>query len=165
MPSIYLRFEIRADSPRLRNPALERLLAVAEPPEVVGDWRADAQRLLAGPTCEPLEAGPVLCFQDRSLIAPLSAAQVFLASALHARASLTSVGLPTNGLLRLTDEEARLLAEDFNTVFGGVTRAHRPDAVRLAAGAEGRLYALFATAVRARTLDPKIGRASCRERV
>ena len=154
MPSIYLRFEIRADSPRLRNPALERLLAVAEPPEVVSDWRADAQRLLAGPAGEPLEAGPVLCFQDSSLIAPLSASQVFLATALHARASLTSVGLPSNGLLRLTDDETRLLAEDFNAVFGGVTRDHRPDAVRLAAGAEGRLYALFATAVRARTLDP-----------
>ncbi len=156
MPSIYLRFEIRADSPRLRNPALERLLAVADAPELVSDWRADVQRLLCPPGAGTLEVAPVLCCQDRVLLPAASAAQVWLVTALHARASMVSVGLPANGLLRLTEDEACVLAEDFNSVFCGVTRAHRPDAVRLAAGAQGRLYALFASGVRARTLDPAL---------
>ena len=155
MPSIYLRFEIRADSPRLRNSALERLLEVADAAEVVSDWRADAQRQMGGPAAVALDMAPVLYFQDRAVL-PEPAAQVFLVSALHARASLVSVGLPANGLLRLSEDEARLLAEDFNAVFGSGIRAYRPDAVRLAAGAQGRLYASFVTPAHARTLDPAL---------
>ena len=156
LPSIYLRFEIRADSPRLRNPSLERLLAVADSSEVVSDWRAEVQRLLCGPTSAVLDVAPVSYFQDRAPLPAIPVAQVFLVSALHARASLVSVGLPANGLLRLTEHEARLLAEDFNAVFGGGTRSHLADAVQLVAGADGRLYAVFASEVRARTLDPAL---------
>ena len=123
---------------------------------MVSDWRADAQRLLVGSSATALDVAPVASFQDRPVFTFSSPAQVFLVSALHARASLTSVGLPANGLLRLTEEEARLLADDFNAVFGGGTRAYRPDAVQLAAGAEGRLYAAFASSARVKTLDPAL---------
>lgn len=145
---------MRTGSPRERAPELERLLEGAAEPDLVHDWRADAQRLLFGPNAGTLSIAPVLCFKHRELSAAPPAAHVFLVSALHARASLTSVGLPSNGLLRLTAEEARVLAEDFNRVFASGIKAQRPDSVRLAAGADGHLFCLFATALNAQTIDP-----------
>ena len=149
-----MRFEILTGEPPQRCVEIERLLAGAEAPVLVSDWRSDAQKLLFGPGAPVLEMGTAMAFKDRGHLSVAPAAQVFLVSALHARASMTSVGVPPNGILTLTAAEARLLADDFNRVFAVASPLVQPDAARLAAGNEGRLFCVFPSALRTQTIDP-----------
>jgi len=150
LPSTYFRFERHVRAAPVRSPALERFLAYADMHAAVADWRSEAQLLIGGPAASVLRAAPA-AFLAEVGAAPAAgkAEHVFLAAPLHARASMTSVGLPHSGVLALTPGEARDIAADFNERLecGGA---------RLFAGASGRLFCTFDAPLTVETRAPDL---------
>jgi hypothetical protein len=150
LPSTYFRFEPRSRSTPARSPALERLLEFSEDPAPVVDWRKEAQLLLRGPDAQASEAAPVaLLAQTGTADCGIEARHAFLASPVHARASLTSVRLPHGGVLSLTPGESRDLAADFNDRL-----AH--GRLRMLASPGGQLFCVCDTALQVETCEPEM---------
>jgi len=136
----------RAAAPA-RAPLLERLLARADPSRV-DDWRLEAFRALAeGPEAPPAVGAAVLAAALGAEQSAAAGACAFVATPLHCVATMTSVRLPSGGLLRLEPSEADELAADFNRVFDSGGQ-------RLIA-ADGSLTCVFEREVAATAKDPQ----------
>ena len=144
MSTHYFRFS-RDPVNRLRSPLLERLVARAEPPTAVADWRVDAYRLLA-PQAIPMPGiGAVILFADRGRV---DAATAFVATPVHYVAEMSNVRLPADGILSLAQSEADALAVDFNRVW-------QDAGIRLLAGRRADLFCVVDQALSVTTQDPE----------
>jgi hypothetical protein len=130
LSTVYFRITARSAHSRSRAPSLERLLARADGPSDVADWRAQAFRLIAP------EAACVPAVATAALAPGASRARgswVCVATPVHLLAGMTSIGLAADGLLEIDSSEADVLAADFNRVFagGGVSLERGRDALLL----------------------------------
>jgi hypothetical protein len=142
----FYRFTHRGAASPQRAPLLERLLARADPPTVVTDWRADAFRLIAPQSVSmPSVAAAALC-AERGLV---DAASVFIATPVHYLAEMSNVRLAAAGILSLTRPEADALAADFNRVWHDA-------GIRLVCGrSPEQMFCLTDRALDAATRDPE----------
>jgi hypothetical protein len=149
----YFRFTHRGAGDRQRARLLEGLLARADAPSVVTDWRADAYRIIA-PTAHAMPGlgAAALCAE----LGSVDAASVFIATPVHYLAEMSDVRLAAEGLLSLDPTEAEALAADFNRVWhdAGIRLiAGRPQA---AAGmGPTHLFCAADRALHAETRDPE----------
>ena len=144
MPSHYFRFTRLDGLSRQRSPLLERLLAGANAPATVEDWRADAFRVIAPSTLMPGVAAAAL-YADRGRV---DGASVLIATPVHYLAEMNNVSLPTDGILSLQGSEAEALAGDFNRVWHDA-------GVRLLAGRCAELFCVFDQPIEVATHDPE----------
>jgi hypothetical protein len=140
----YFRFTCCGAVNRQRLELLERLLARADAPTAVTDWRADGFRLIA-PQMTPMPGvgAAALCAD----FGTVDAGSVFLATPVHYVADMSSVRLPADGILSLSQAEAEVLAVDFNRVWHDA-------GIRLLAGRRA-LYCAVDQALGATTHDPE----------
>jgi hypothetical protein len=140
----YFRFTCCGAVERQRLQLLERLLARADSPTAVTDWRADGFRLIA-PRMTPMPGvGAAALYADFGTV---DAGSVFLATPVHYVADMSSVRLPADGILSLSQVDAEALAVDFNRVW-------QDAGIRLLAGRRA-LYCAVDQALDARTQDPE----------
>jgi hypothetical protein len=140
----YFRFTCCGAVNRQRLELLERLLARADAPTAVTDWRADGFRLIA-PQVTPMPGvGAAALYADFGIV---DAGSVFLATPVHYVADMSSVRLPADGILSLSQAEADVLAVDFNCVW-------QDAGIRLLAGRRA-LYCAVDQALDATTHDPE----------
>jgi hypothetical protein len=144
LSTLYFRIGAPAPPVRERAPMLEQLLARADAPLRVTDWRADAFRIIAPQQRVPAVATAAL----RASSAALPGAWVFVATPVHWLAGMSSVSLAPDGILALGPAEADALAGDFNRRFGGA-------GARLQVGREGELLCVFDAPLRAETSAPE----------
>ncbi len=145
MSSVYFRITARGAHPHTRMPSLERLLARAEGPAEVPDWRAQAFRLIAP------EGAPVPAVATAALAPGASRAAgswVCMATPVHLIAGMTSIGMAADGLLEIEPLEADALAADFNRVFAG-------GGVSLERGRDALLICRFDAPLRVTTCAPE----------
>jgi hypothetical protein len=105
----------------VRLPALELLLARAQPETLKSGWREWLARRIAVPErCAPAELA-ALAFRDGLHVpdAPLSRVHHWFATPLHFFAGIDSVHLHPEGVLQLSAEEQQRLAQEFASVFAG----------------------------------------------
>ena len=142
----YFRFTHRGAGSRLRARLLERLLARADTPTVVTDWRADAFRLIAPQSASmPGVGAAALCAEQGSV----DAASVFIATPVHYIAEMSNVRLAADGILSLSRPDADALAADFNRVWHDA-------GIRLVSGrSQTPLFCLTDRALDAATRDPE----------
>lgn len=146
MSIVYIRFAAHKPVELRRSPLLEGLLARAERPVSVADWRADAFRALThGAPMPPIGAA---AWRAAGSAAAEEWAWVCVATPVHMSAGQTHVVLPREGILRLGPWEAEALATDFNRVFG-------EDGVRLARGRAGLLLCAFDQLMEVDMHDPE----------
>ena len=145
MSSQYFRILARVPLEPRRAALLEQLLARADAPRPVSDWRADAFRSIAPPDARaPAVAPAALCAQG----AAVDGAWVCLATPVHYVAEMTSVRLSQDGILSLNAAAAAALAADFNRVWSD-------SGIRLAAGEAGHLFCIFDRTLQVTTRDPQ----------
>ena len=147
-PSHYFRFGRRREEEPQRLPLLEQLLARADGPAPVTDWRADAFRLIAatGEVMPGLGAAALFASQGK-----VKGGAVFVATPVHYEAEMSNVRLAADGLLSSTLAEAAALALDFNRVWDDA-------AVRLVAAHSGRLFFVFDGPLAVSTQDPELAK-------
>jgi hypothetical protein len=104
----------RSALPRL--PRLEQWLARGDIERAAGDWRQWLQRRARD---ESLHATPPASVAAAAIASVPEAAPVWLASPVHLVAGLDTVRVHPAGLLQLSGEEQRALAQDFTKVFAG----------------------------------------------
>lgn len=144
MSTHYFRFTRCGAVDRQRLELLERLLARADAPTAVTDWRADGFRLVA-PRATPMPGvGAVALYAEFGTV---DAGSVFLATPVHYVADMSSVRLPGDGILFLSQAEAEQLAVDFNRVWHDA-------GIRLLAGRRA-LYCVVDRVLDATTRDPE----------
>jgi hypothetical protein len=131
---------------RERAPLLERLLARADAPVPIADWRAEAFRLIA-PEAQLMPA--VAPAALRACASPVPGTWVAVATPVHYVAGMSSVSLHERGILRLEDAEADALAADFNRTFVGT-------GVSMGRGANGLLLCVFDGPLHVETSDPEM---------
>jgi hypothetical protein len=141
--SLYFRFLARSAAAPRRSALLEQLLARADAGRLVGDWRADAFRVIAPHALWPGVAAAALCADGGTA----DAAWVCLATPVHYAAEMTSVRMSQDGILSMKRADAETLALDFNRVWNG-------SGVRLVAGGSARLYCIFDQTLNVTTRDP-----------
>jgi hypothetical protein len=143
--SHYFRFTSLGAVSRQRSRLLETLLAGADAPVPVIDWRADAYRVIAPPmTVMPGVGAAALC-ADRGQV---QASSVFVATPVHYVAEMSNVRLPADGILSLRQSEAEALAIDFNRVWLDA-------GIRLLAGHRADLFCVVDQPLSAMTSDPE----------
>jgi hypothetical protein len=142
----YFRFTHRGAGSRLRARLLERLLARADTPTVVTDWRADAFRLIAPQSASMPGVGAAALCAEQGLV---DAASVFIATPVHYIAEMSNVRLAADGILSLSRPDADALAADFNRVWHDA-------GIRLVSGRpQTPLFCLTDRALDAATRDPE----------
>jgi hypothetical protein len=142
-----LKPELLAAEPRRRSEFLERLLARAEQISGAPDWRALAFRALSPAPMPVVAAVSFLAAQARvAQEAPADFTWVFMATPVHLEPGLDNVRLPTDGIVRLSSEEAHDLALDFKRLWVDTP-------LRLEARGAS-LYVLSRTPAPASTHDP-----------
>ncbi len=146
MSNQYFRILARAPMEPRRSALLEQLLARADASRPVGDWRADAFRILAPQASAPAIAPAALCADGGAA----DAAWACLATPVHYVAEMTSVRLSEDGILSMKPAAAATLAADFNLTWNGA-------GVRLLAGKASGLYCLFDQLLNVTTRDPQDG--------
>ena len=144
MSTLYFRIGASAPPTRERAPLLERLLARADAPVRVTDWRADAFRIIAPQQQMPAVATAAL----RASSTPQPGEWVFIATPVHWLAGMSSVNMPPDGIVALEPAEAGALAADFNRRFGGA-------GARLQVGREAELLCVFDAPLRVETSAPE----------
>ena len=159
MSSHYFRFIHRSTVDRRRSPLLERLVARADAPVAVTDWRADAFRVIAAPTTRVPGVAAAALYAERGRV---DAASVFLATPVHYMAETSNVRLPADGILSLRRSEALALAGDFNRVWhdSGVRLLTGEGTPQAPAGGGPRmgpthLFCVFDRSIDAATRDPE----------
>jgi hypothetical protein len=145
LSTVYFRITAGSALAPVRAPLLERLLARADPPERVADWRAAAFQVIA-PQSRVVPAVATAASCGHASSAPGKWA--LLATPVHLEAGPRSLHLPAGGMLELEPDEAQALAADFNRVFAG-------DAVRLVHAREALLLCQFDAPLEAATTDPE----------
>jgi hypothetical protein len=150
----YFRFTLRDTVDRQRSRLLEALLARADASREVGDWRADAFRILAPQTSSVPGVGAAAFFSQRggmeqapAQVAPAAGGTVFMATPVHYVAEMSNVRLPADGVLSLERSEAEKLAADFNRVWGDA-------GLRLGVGRRADLFCVMDQSPAATTRDP-----------
>lgn len=144
MSTVYFRLAARGAATLQRAPLLEQLLARSDSSTRVTDWRAAAFRVVA-----PAESMPAAAaVAQYAELGPVDGAWVFMATPVHYVAATSSVQLPGDGMLRLEQGEAQILAADFNRLWDGA-------GARLMAGRCGALYCVFDEPLQAATQDPE----------
>jgi hypothetical protein len=141
----YFRFTRRGAMNPQRSQLLERLLARADAPAAVTDWRVDAFRLIAPKMTSMPGVGAAALYADIGIV---DAASVFLATPVHYVAEVSNVKLPADGILSLRQSEADALAVDFNRVWIDA-------GIRLLAGRRADLYCVADQALDVTTHDPE----------
>jgi hypothetical protein len=142
----YFRFTHRGAGSGLRARLLERLLARADTPTVVTDWRADAFRLIAPQSASMPGVGAAALCAERGSV---DAASVFIATPVHYIAEMSNVRLAADGILSLSRPDADALAADFNRVWHDA-------GIRLISGrSQTPLFCLTDRALDAATRDPE----------
>jgi hypothetical protein len=141
----YFRFTHRGAGNRQRARLLEGLLARADAPAVVTDWRADAYRVIAPKAAaRPGLGAAALCAEPGSV----DAASVFIATPVHYIAEMSNVRLASGGILSLSREEVDELAADFNRVWHDA-------GIRLICRRRTHLFCLTDRVLDAETRDPE----------
>jgi hypothetical protein len=140
----YFRFTCCGAVNRQRLQLLERLLARADAPSAVTNWRADGFRLIAPPMTPMPGVGAAALYAEFGIV---DAGSVFLATPVHYVADMSSVRLPADGILSLSQAEAEVLAVDFNRVWHDA-------GLRLLAGRRA-LYCVVDRILDATTYDPE----------
>jgi hypothetical protein len=141
----YFRFTHRGAGNRQRARLLERLLARADAPAVVTDWRADAYRVIAPKSAaRPGLGAAALCAE----LGCVDAASVFIATPVHYIAEMSNVRLASDGILSLKRAEADELAADFNRVWHDA-------GIRLICSRRTHLFCLADRVLDAETRDPE----------
>ena len=142
----YFRFTHRSTGSRQRARLLERLLARADTPTVVTDWRADAFRLIAPRSASMPGVGAAAVCAEQGWV---DAASVFIATPVHYVAEMSNVRLAADGILCLSRPDAEALAADFNRVWHDA-------GIRLVSGrSQTPLFCLAGRALDAATRDPE----------
>jgi hypothetical protein len=141
--SLYFRFTARAAAAHA-SPLLERLLARADSPTVVTDWRADALQSQAS-AVEPFAAAPIALFAAHG---PSSGAWACIATPVHYTAEMSNVRLAPDGILRLDAAAAAALALDFNRVW-------RDSGICMQVGRFADLFCIFDAPLSVATYDPE----------
>ena len=142
----YFRFTHRSAGSRQRARLLERLLARADTPTVVTDWRADAFRLIAPQSASMPGVGAAALCAEQGLV---DAASVFIATPVHYVAEMSNVRLAADGILSLSPPDADALAADFNRVWHDA-------GIRLVSGrSQTPLFCLTDRALDVATRDPE----------
>ncbi len=144
MSTHYFRFTLRGTISRQPSHLLERLLARADSSSEVRDWRADAFRVIAPQMTSMPGVGAAALYAERELV---EAGSVFVATPLHYVADMSSVRLPSDGILTLRQSDAEALAVDFNRVWNDA-------GIRLFAGRRADLYCIVDRPLAAATCDP-----------
>ena len=145
MSTHYFRFTHRGAGNRQRARLLERLLARADAPALVTDWRADAYRVIASKAAaRPGLGAAALCAQ----LGSVDAASVFIATPVHYIAEMSNVRLASDGILSLKRAEADELAADFNRVWHDA-------GIRLICSRSTHLFCLTDRVLDAETRDPE----------
>jgi hypothetical protein len=141
---VYIRFVAREPFPHERAPMLEQLLARADAPSRVINWRAEAFRVIAPRQVMPPVATAALhASSGREL-----GAWVFVATPVHFVAGMSGVSMPPEGILDLAPAEAEALASDFNREFSDA-------GTHLRVGREGLLLCVFDVPLRVATRAPE----------
>jgi hypothetical protein len=142
----YFRFTHRSAGSRQRARLLERLLARADTPTVVTDWRADAFRLIAPQSASMPGVGAAAVCAEQGVV---NAASVFIATPVHYVAEMSNVRLAADGILSLSRPDADALAADFNRVWHDA-------GIRLVSGrSQTPLFCLTDRALDVATRDPE----------
>ena len=144
MFTVYFRFAAHDPVNPERAPLLEQLLARAEVPVRVSDWRADALRIIA-PQADSL---PPASAAAHASGASRTGQWAFIATPVHFVAGLRSVSMPADGILTLDEEEAAAMTLDFNRLFGSA-------GIRLHAAREQLLLCTLEAPLRATTHAPE----------
>lgn len=149
MSTVYFRIAAHEPVQPARAPALERLLARADARSRVAAWRRDAYRIVAAGADEPPSIGAA---QLRASGDAQRHGWAALATPVHLVAGMSSVQLPTDGVLDIDASEAERLCADFNEAFAG-------GGVRLVRGRASRLLCVFDAPLSAETssLDEALG--------
>jgi hypothetical protein len=142
---VYFRITAGSALAPARAPLLERLLARADPPERVADWRAAAFRVIAP---QSLMVPAVATAASSGHASSARGKWALLATPVHLEAGPRSLHLPADGLLELEPGEAEALVADFNRVFAG-------DPVRLVHAREALLLCEFDAPLETATTDPE----------
>src|SRR6201986_5276914 len=109
------------------------------------DWRSEAFSCVAAPGVAMPPIAPAALYSDRGRV---ESAWVCLATPVHYVADMTTVRLPSDGILSLSAAAAAALALDFNRVWHGA-------GMNLTAARSGQLFCLFDRRVEATTRDPR----------
>ena len=142
----YFRFTHRGTGSRQRTRLLEQLLARADTPTAVTDWRADAFRLIAPRSASMPGVGAAALCAEQGLV---DAASVFIATPVHYVAEMSNVRLAADGILSLSPPDADALAADFNRVWHDA-------GIRLVSGrSQTPLFCLTDRALDVATRDPE----------
>jgi hypothetical protein len=145
LSTVYFRIAAGTAGAPARVPVLEHLLARADAPQHVADWRAAAFRVIA-PQAPQLPAVATAAGGGAASSAPGQWA--LLATPVHLEAGLRTLSLSAEGILALERGEAQALAADFNRVFAG-------GGVRLSRAREALLLCVFDAPLEAATTDPE----------
>jgi hypothetical protein len=145
LSTVYFRLAAVSAAAPARAPVLEHLLARADAPEHVADWRAAAFRVIA-PQAPQVPAIATAAAGSAASSAPGQWA--LLATPVHLEAGLRTLSLAAQGILALERSEAEALAADFNRVFAG-------GGVRLWLARETLLLCVFDASLEAATTDPE----------
>jgi hypothetical protein len=141
--TLYFRLRPPAAAPQ-SSPLLEQLLARADAPVQVTDWRADAIRSQAS-TAETFAAGPLAL---SAASGPVDGAWVCIATPVHYTAEMSNVRLARDGILRLGADSAAALAQDFNRVW-------RDSGICMKVGRFADLFCIFDQPLVVATQDPE----------
>jgi hypothetical protein len=145
LSTVYFRLAAVTAAAPVRAPALEDLLARADSPEHVANWRAAAFRVIAP------HAPQVPAIATAAAVGAVSSAPgqwALLATPVHLEADMRTVSLGPQGILALEPSEAEALAADFNRVFAG-------GGVRLSRARDALLVCVFDGPLEAITTDPE----------
>jgi hypothetical protein len=146
----YFRFDLHETVDRQRSPLLESLLARADAVREIGNWRADAFRLLAPRAQTMPDIGAAAWAGQGGAAATedgTAGDTVYMATPVHYVAEMSNVRLPVDGLLTLERRDAQKLTADFNRVWHGA-------GVRLALGRHSELFCIMHHSPAATTHDP-----------
>jgi hypothetical protein len=141
----YFRLNFRNTANPRRCQLLERLLARADGPTAVTDWRAAAFRIIA-PQVESMPAVGAVAL--RAACGVTDAVWVFMATPVHYVAEMNNVRLSPDGILSLDRAEAEALADDFNRVWNNA-------GIRLLMGRSADLFCICDQPLPAKTNDPE----------
>jgi hypothetical protein len=145
LSTVYFRLAAVTAAAPARAPVLEDLLARADAPVHIADWRAAAFRVIA-PQAPQVPAIATAAAGGAASSAPGQWA--LLATPVHLEAGLRTLSLQAEGILALDPGEPEALAADFNRVFAG-------DGVRLSRGRDALLLCVFDAPLDASTTDPE----------
>jgi hypothetical protein len=145
LSTVYIRIAARGSAPYMRAPSLERWLGRADAKACAPDWRRQAFHLIAP---ESVQIPAVATAAWHASAAPGRGAWAFVATPVHLVAGMSTVSLPSDGILELEQGEADALAADFNRVWSG-------DGVRVHRGRGSLLLCVFDAPLEVATAVPE----------